>query len=881
MDLNHLVTSITSPGSRDATLSPCHWFPAGGQRVGVVRFQTGDVATTESMLDTGVGHLPTLRQVTLLVHLRLRRVTSHIPLLNYAVEGANEELFVELVPKKKDMHVQCCGGLISKAFKFKLRMFRWQHICVSINLDTRIMHVIYDKLEYTVKLEMPGPEMSSRTRMEVVGGGRLVVGQKLYSMDGDFIVLETLDGEVGDWRLYDTALDLDQMKTLLSCREVTDLRPPMIDLSSGHFKVLGPTIRRNITLAEICSDRVTGFYLFFPQKMIFKHAYTWCIKLKGNLILPEDSESNAYFFDRFVRFKDQCDDIWTHLFWIGSGGNLTTRVWERLTDGEPIQWYRFLREYRTVTPEFQCIAVVTHDRYKWAACPCDIETCVLCNFTTHPEMRLRGLCKDSAFDRLFSFRDSDTYELVFDGLAHVMMEEQNDTWIMRSRLYPYLKAEMISQWVGQYPVGVHTWIIEGDRCRQKEVELLLTSCHDDEYTCNDGSCIRKDRRCDLSVDCADQSDEMDCSVVVVPDGYSAQLPPPTYKGTSLPIHFTLNITSVRTFDLVSFTIGIDVYIKMQWRDRRLKYNNLLSNMRANKLRRWREVWTPILEMEDGTKSAVEIKTHSQAAYAVRATGPLPDDDTTIREDITFSGLDNPLVFQEEATLVFKCYFELMMYPFDRQKCFIVFKMKDVTEELGMLVKEGQGVNFVGSRRLLEYTLYSEAYKNYTKNEISHVEIEFQFRNQYSYYISNTFLPSLIQVIISLVTLRFDLADFQDRIMVSLTSLLVLATFFTQTSQSIPKTSYLKLIDVWFVGLIFGDFCMILSLVYVETLRLKETQGRGIKVTPFIAISDKKSASYMESRAARINRMFIKLFSVSILLMLMCFVPTCMYAILEP
>ncbi|MPC69361.1 hypothetical protein E2C01_063584 [Portunus trituberculatus] len=84
-------------------------------------------------------------------------------------------------------------------------------------------------------------------------------------------------------------------------------------------------------------------------------------------------------------------------------------------------------------------------------------------------MRLRGLCKDSAFDKLFSFRDSDNYELVFDGLAHVMMEEQNNTWIMRSRLYPYLKAKMISQWVGQYPVGVHTWIIEGDRCRQKEV----------------------------------------------------------------------------------------------------------------------------------------------------------------------------------------------------------------------------------------------------------------------------------------------------------------------------------------------------------------------------------------------------------------------------
>ena len=54
--------------------------------------------------------------------------------------------------------------------------------------------------------------------------------------------------------------------------------------------------------------------------------------------------------------------------------------------------------------------------------------------------------------------------------------------------------------------------------------------------------------------------------------------------------------------------------------------------------------------------------------------------------MSYSGRDNPLVFQDEATLTFKCYFELRMYPFDRQTCFLVFKMKDMTEELGVLVQ---------------------------------------------------------------------------------------------------------------------------------------------------------------------------------------------------
>ncbi|XP_050704351.1 uncharacterized protein LOC126989800 [Eriocheir sinensis] len=664
---------------------------AGAKEVGVVRFQTGSVATTESLLDTGLGALPTLRQATLSLHLKLRRFTSHIPLINYAVEDANEELFVELVPKKKNMHVQCCGGMISQAIKLTPKMFRWQHICVSLNLDTRVLYVILDDLEYRIDLKMPGPGMSSRTRLEVVGGGRLVVGQKLYSLAGDFVVLETLDGEVGDWRLYDTALEPVQMKELVACREVSDLRAPIIDLGSGHFKVLGHTTRRNITLAEICSDRVSGFYLFFPQKTAFSKAFSWCRKLKGNLILPQENVTNAYLFDRFVSYKDECDDIWTHLFWIGSRGNLTSLKWQRVTDGELVTWHPFLREYQIVTQEFQCIAVVTHDPYKWAACPCDIEMCVVCNFTTHPEMRLRGLCRDSIFDRLLSFRDNKDYKLTFDGLAHVMMEEQNGTWVMRSRLYPTLRARMVAQWVGQYPVGVHKWLIEGDRCRQSEVELLLTSCHNNEYTCNDGSCIQKSRRCDLSVDCDDQSDEMDCSVVDVPKGYAAQLPPPTYKGTSLPIFFAINITSVRRFDLASFTIAIDAYMRMQWRDRRLQYNNLLANLRANKLREWREVWTPQLEVEDGTKSAVEATTHSRAAYVVRNSLPLPDDDTTIKEDVDYSGEDNPLVYVDEATLTFKCYFELMMYPFDRQRCSIRFKIQDLTEEFGVLVQDSMWV----------------------------------------------------------------------------------------------------------------------------------------------------------------------------------------------
>ena len=50
---------------------------------------------------------------------------------------------------------------------------------------------------------------------------------------------------------------------------------------------------------------------------------------------------------------------------------------------------------------------------------------------------------------------------------------------------------------------------------------------------------------------------------------------------------------------------------------------------------------------------------------------------------------------------------------------------------------------------------------------------------------------------------------QDRIMVSLTSLLVLASLLSQTSGTLPKTSYFKMVDIWLFSCIVTIFLIIL------------------------------------------------------------------------
>merc|ERR1711860_18226 len=82
--------------------------------------------------------------------------------------------------------------------------------------------------------------------------------------------------------------------------------------------------------------------------------------------------------------------------------------------------------------------------------------------------------------------------------------------------------------------------------------------------------------------------------------------------------------------------------------------------------------------------------------------------------------------------------------------------------------------------------------------ISYGQVDIMFKRKFEYHISNTFLSTLLLIIISFMTFFFEVDNFTDKIMVVLTTMLVIATLQSTTQQSLPKTAYFKLIDFWFL-----------------------------------------------------------------------------------
>ena len=165
-----------------------------------------------------------------------------------------------------------------------------------------------------------------------------------------------------------------------------------------------------------------------------------------------------------------------------------------------------------------------------------------------------------------------------------------------------------------------------------------------------------------------------------------------------------------------------------------------------------------------------------------------------------------------------CSFNLRKYPFAIQTCVLHFDPSDNFDD----------VNFVMSKDTLPYGDIKlpirkvvgeyEVIRCYSKLNNEHkasnmtVTLYIELAPFYSYHLLNSFLTSLLILLISFSTFLYRINDFNERIMVSLTALLVLTGFFSQANT--VQTPYLKLLDIWYAVLIIFTF---LNVVFVSAL----------------------------------------------------------------
>ena len=289
---------------------------------------------------------------------------------------------------------------------------------------------------------------------------------------------------------------------------------------------------------------------------------------------------------------------------------------------------------------------------------------------------------------------------------------------------------------------------------------------------------------------------------------------------------------------------------MTWVDARLEFYNIKVNETKNiiSIDELSRIWLPVIIFHN-TERGQRSKNDEESFATINRLGEGKGSDSSISEDIDiYKGSENTISISRIYNTEFFCDYDMRWfsifqfpqlsmyidnfsrwYPFDTQTCFMILRLGGGTE---LLVSLTPGpLNYSGPEELTQYYV-----KKYLIGEISlenskGLSISITFGRRLLGAILTVYLPTVLLNVIGHATNFFKPFFFEAVVTVNLTgdnfdlinlnfslAMLVLTTMFINVSNNLPKTSYVKMIDIWLIFNLLLPFIEVLVHTYMDTLR---------------------------------------------------------------
>ncbi|CAL4066552.1 unnamed protein product, partial [Meganyctiphanes norvegica] len=647
--------------------------------------------------------------------------------------------------------------------------------------------------------------------------GSVVLGQETDSFKGGFQAAQSYSGFITMFNLYDRVLAADEVSQLASC--TNNAQGEVVAWDSAIWQMNGGVTEMDVPLDDIC-DKSPFQITLFPEQRKFEESRHFCNNLKTTIALPSNKKENKWLYQYAMPYIPVCEPA-NHrsgFLWLGTTDKAEEGNWSSLT-GKPITYSDFDDDARATSLDcasFNKAPAV--DNKTWVDTGCGSATfCVACQEHTPTILRMRGLCEDDNKATLFRLVTSESGgKPLFRGFTkyEIYHNESEHLWNLVDMWNDEVVATYFS-FAGNYPFGTNDWDIKVPYkiCSlpsNTSHKLALTACFDLEYSCGDGTCIDLSENCDQRVECPDNTDERDCNKLITPKDYLPALPPPGIMPGPLQVNITVKVHRIAEINIQDMTMTLDITPHISWFDQRLTYKNIKLVQEVNYMNP-DLVWTPYIELVNA--DFPRIHKTGLSLMAIRDTKPEEDDIERVAHDEIFQGKRNPLLWTEKRNAPFSCDMDLSTFPFDTQRCKICISFTSARKEF--IEWNKINVQYLGEIYLTEYEIGGLEINKEDTGNYSTVVVVIPLKRRYSTYITSAYLPSTMLMLISYASLFVSQDNRDLRVMMSITTLLVLYTLFQQISDTLPNTSYIKSLEIWFFFAIVFIFSQVIVHVAVD------------------------------------------------------------------
>ena len=505
--------------------------------------------------------------------------------------------------------------------------------------------------------------------------GRITLGTVLWSTGG----WETKNNKVTNLNVFSSALPLERMTAMTvaggkECGAAGDY----LSWQESEWVLHGDAMLEDVEAETPCSKE-PGMMIYMADFPGMASCMDHCRKL-GERVPPvvtaEDWQVRQVFLEEAVYSKGKIKPIWLSIDDLEEEG-----VWKDYYNGKISN---FKLPFTGTGPnggdKENCVLQPTATSWVDWFCS-DPEGSCVCLRTARPLVRLRGLCPGSLVNSLYLLMNvrGDPSKAFYVGNedSTIDYDHANMQWVTSKTHGATVAVNQSPE--SSYVLGKHAWTISNDSygCGRGEpytTHLKLTGCPEGDFTCGDGQCIRMEERCDQLTDCRDSSDEKECRLLVLEDGYNKKVPPITTGANrtvmKAKVVISIDLLKIVRLEEVNHKIEFKFGIVLAWSEVRATYHNLklMESLNALTAKEIEQLWVPYVIYDNTDMSeAVQLEDGLKTTITVSRDGAFTRSGPEVADEIEmFRGADNRLTMNQTYSKPFQCEYQLHRYPFDTQ-----------------------------------------------------------------------------------------------------------------------------------------------------------------------------------------------------------------------